>query len=162
MSKSSHLHGTWISRHKELLIIIIIKIAERSLYYHRNKIYMHKNKGYEERRKLRHLFQVKYHFKVLTLLCLISKKEVFWRIRCCKLNQLRTVESNNFNLDKKKRLNNSICHLGTIGFAFWLTKQPLCLDSQFPFFIMSVSDDLLKKRLSTANISLHQFPPPFW
>ena len=47
---------------------------------------MHKNKGYEERRKLRHLFQVKYHFKVLTLLCLISKKEVFWKIRCCKLN----------------------------------------------------------------------------
>ena len=64
---------------------------------------MRKNKGYEERRKLRHLFQVKYHFKVLTLLCLISKKEVFWKIRCCKLNQLRTVETNNFNLDLKKK-----------------------------------------------------------
>ena len=40
---------------------------------------MRKNKGYEERRKLKHLFQVKYHFKVSTLLCLISKKEVFWK-----------------------------------------------------------------------------------
>lgn len=114
MSKSSHLHGTWIFRHKELLIIIIIKIEERSLHYHRNKIYMHKNKGYEERRKLRHLFQVKYHFKVLTLLCLISKKEVFWKIRCFKLNQPND-------------------------------HSTLCLDSQFPFFIMSVSDDFKEK-----------------